>query len=121
MLNTECNLHSVFFYATLARPLDHATFTSLTRQTFMVESWYADTHELVASKLAQMVPFKAQDDDLSDRVGIKIVQSGYSHKLGELTRSLKIDAPNGLSIGLMCWVLNSDSTRQSRFANSCSK
>lgn len=48
MLNTECNLHSVFFYATLARPLDHATFTSFTRQTFMVESWYADTHELVA-------------------------------------------------------------------------
>ena len=104
MLNTECNLHSVFFYATLARPLDHATFTSLTRQTFMVESWYADTHELVASKLAQMVPFKAQDDDL-------IVSATRSFRAAIHTnwvtaKVIEIDAPNGLSIGLMCWVLN---------------
>ena len=36
------------FLCHISRPLDHATFTSFTRQTFMVESWYADTHELVA-------------------------------------------------------------------------
>ena len=75
MLNTECNLHSVFFYATLARP-DHATFTSLTQEPMTVApSSLDDKHlwlsrgmltrmNLSQSKLAQMVPFKAQDDDL---------------------------------------------------------